>query len=62
MSNIAFWITLGGVLTVAILAYRSAKKAQAQAIVRKRTNKKPEATTPESPGTYRAPKAKDLGD
>lgn len=29
MSNITFWITMAGVLIVGFLAYRSAKKAQA---------------------------------
>jgi Flp pilus assembly protein protease CpaA len=51
LSNVAFWITLGGILTIALLAYRSAKKAQAEAIVRKRTSPSSEATTPGSPDT-----------
>lgn len=61
MSNVAFWITLGAILTIALLAYRSAKKAQAQAGPQKMTSPSPEATMPESPDTYPAPKTKEFG-
>lgn len=60
MSNVAFWITLGGILTIALLAYRSAKKAQAEAAVRNRVSPSAEATPPESPERYPTPGAEDL--
>ena len=60
VSNVAFWITLGGILTVALLAYRSAKKAQAEANVRNKTSRSPEATL-ESPDRESTPKAEESG-